>query len=117
MRLGPRGVSERLPDLSAGADAELGVHLAQVPLDRARADEQLGADFRVGLPLTGEPGDLRLLGGELLARLGSVVADGFPGSQQLTASALRERLEAYRGAHLVGRTQLLARVDATPAAA
>src|SRR5580693_7920056 len=106
-----------MAELSAGADAELGVHLAQVPLDRARADEQLGADLRVGLPLTGEPGDLRLLGGELLAHLYSVRADRLPGGKQLTASALRERLEAHRGAHPVGRTQLLARVEATPAAA
>src|SRR5271154_4863248 len=99
------------------AGTEIRLPLAQVPLDRARADEQLGADLRVRLPITGEPGDLRLLGCELLARLDSAVVDRLPGGQQLTASALRERLDAHRGAHLVGGTQLLARVDATPAAA
>src|SRR5262249_13517113 len=31
----------------AGADAELGEHLAQVPFDRACAEEQLAADLRV----------------------------------------------------------------------
>src|SRR5271155_5566500 len=98
-----------LRELSAGGDAELRVYLAQVPLDRARADEQFGADLRVRLSLTGEPGDLRLLGGELLARLGSVVADRLAGGLQLAASAFREGLKAHRGAHLVAGAQLLAR--------
>jgi OsmC-like protein len=39
-------------ELSARADAELGEHLAQVPLDRACAEEELGADLgiRVSVP-------------------------------------------------------------------
>ena len=40
-------VGQRRAQLAAGADAELGEHLAQVVLDGARADEQLGADLRV----------------------------------------------------------------------
>ena len=54
-------------ELAAGADAELGEHLAEVPFDGARADEQLGADLGVGMPVGGEAGDLRLLRGELVA--------------------------------------------------
>ena len=42
---------ERRPELLARADAELGEHLAQVVLDGARADEQLRADLRVGVPV------------------------------------------------------------------
>ena len=42
---------ERLPELSARADTELREHLVQVVLDSARADEQLGADLRVGVAL------------------------------------------------------------------
>jgi hypothetical protein len=40
---------------------QLGEHIAQVPLDGARADEQLGADLGVGPPVAREPRDLRLL--------------------------------------------------------
>ena len=39
------------------------------------------------------------------------------GGQQLAAGALGERLRAHRGEHLVGRAQLLARVDAAVLAA
>ena len=47
------------------ADAELGEDLAQVVLDGARADEQPGADLRVGQAVAGQPRDLGLLGGQL----------------------------------------------------
>ncbi len=49
-----------------------------MPLDRARAEEQPGADLRIRTPVTGEPGYLRLLRGELTGRLGrarAVAAD------------------------------------------
>ena len=55
--------------LRSGGHAELGEHLVQVVLDGARADEQLSADLRVGVPDGGEPRDLRLLCGELVERL------------------------------------------------
>ena len=52
---GPRdgvvGIGQDPVELAAGADAELGEDLAQVVLDRARADEQPGADLRVGQPV------------------------------------------------------------------
>src|SRR5215468_9909565 len=35
-------------EVFAGGDAELGEHVAQVPLDGAGADEQLGGDLLVG---------------------------------------------------------------------
>ena len=40
-------VGQRRAELPARADAELPEHLAQVPLDRARAEEELGADLGV----------------------------------------------------------------------
>ena len=48
----PSGLRQRqvVPELPAGADVELGEHLAQVVLDGARADEQPGADLRVRGP-------------------------------------------------------------------
>lgn len=41
-------VGQRLLELAAGSDLELGEDLSQVVLDRARAEEQLGGDLRVG---------------------------------------------------------------------
>ena len=46
---GVGAVGQRSLELQAGADLELGEHLAQVVLDGARAEEQLGGDLRVGL--------------------------------------------------------------------
>ena len=60
--------------LAAGADAELGEDLAQVPFDRARGQEQLGADLGVGAAVAGQPGDLLLLRREPVARLGAALA-------------------------------------------
>ena len=85
----------------------------QVVLDGARADEQLGGDLRVGVPLGREPGDLRLLRGELVDRLDGTFAHRLAGGRKLTLSALGERSRAHSAEHLVGRAQLLARVDAT----
>src|ERR1700677_1933174 len=107
------GAGQRLVELSAGADAELWVHLVQVPLDRARADEQLGADLGIRTPVTSKPGDLRLLGRELVACLDGLLADRLAGGRQLAAGALSESLGPHRGEHLVSRAKLLARVYTT----
>jgi len=40
-----QAVPQGLVQLAAGADVQLGEHLAQVPLDGAGTDEQLGADL------------------------------------------------------------------------
>ncbi len=64
-RDGVRVAGQGPVELAAGADAELGEDLAQVVLDRARADEQPGADLRIGQAIPGQPGDLGLLGGQL----------------------------------------------------
>src|SRR5689334_12869893 len=85
----------------AGGDAELGEHVAQVPLDGAGADEQLGGDLLVGLPVPGQPGDLDFLGREVGEGLGRALAHGFPGGQQLAAGPFREAFHTYRGQDLV----------------
>src|SRR5258708_29299448 len=105
-------------ELAAGADAELGEDLAQVVLDRARADEQPGADLRVGQPLPGQPRDLGLLGGQRMTGLAGwradglrgALADGLAGGQQLAAGALGEPPGSHSLEHLAGGAQLLARV-------
>jgi hypothetical protein len=58
-------VGQRLVELPAGADVELGEDLAQVPFDRPCGQEELGGDLRVGQARPGQLGDLGLLGGEL----------------------------------------------------
>jgi hypothetical protein len=101
-RSGPLG-----PVAVSGEDADL----AQVVFDRARAKEQPCADLRVGKAVAGEPGDLGLLSGELVARLDGAFTGGFAGGQQLARGALGERVHADCGEHLVRGAQLLARVE------
>ena len=79
-------------ELAAGADVELREDLAQVVFDGAGADEQLRADLGVRVAVGGQPRDLRLLGGEVVARLGGPLAHGLAGGQQLATGAFGERL-------------------------
>src|SRR5262245_10561401 len=104
------GVRERVVELAPRPDAELREDVAQVPLDRARADEQLRADLGVRAPVTRQTGDLRLLGGQVVAGLHGALAHRLAGGQQLAAGALGEALGPHRREHLVRRAQLLARV-------
>ena len=107
---GLAGVPEGSAELLARADVELGEDLAQVVLDGTRADEELGADLRVRAPVDREPGDLQLLGGQLVVRLDRPPANGLAGREQLALGALGERLRPDAPEELVGRAQLLARV-------
>lgn len=51
---------------------------------------------------------------ELVARLLAAPANLLAGCQQFAAGALSERFHADRGKKIVGRTQLFARIDASP---
>src|SRR5260370_26948929 len=111
-------------ELATGADAELGEDLAQVVLDGARADEQPGADLRIGQAVAGQPRDLRLLGGQRrtgpAARAGAAAGargHGLAGGRQLAPGPLGESLHAHVVEHLVGGAQLLARFTAAALAA
>src|SRR5215470_15179778 len=88
----PSGLRQRqvVPELPAGADAELGEHLVQVVLRGTGADEQPGADLRVGVALGGEPGDLRLLHGEGIARVHGALADCLTGGLEFPAGPFGE---------------------------
>ena len=69
-------------------------------------------------PVAGEPGDLRLLRREVVARLRRCAcATVSPVASELAAGALGERLGADAAEHLVGGAQLLARVHAPVLAA
>src|SRR5205085_2773963 len=87
--------------LLAGADVELGEHLAKVVLDGAGADEQLGADLRVRLPVGGESGDLGLLRGEDVACFLGTPARRLSGGEELATSTLGERVGPEAPEHLV----------------
>src|SRR5215475_9510267 len=88
----PTVLGQRRPELPARGDTELREHVAQVPLDRARADEELRADLRIRQAVAGEPGDLLLLRRELLVRAGDALARLLARSQQLAVGSLGERL-------------------------
>src|SRR3954469_1288228 len=66
-------------ELLAADDIELAEDLVQVVLDRARADEQLGADLRVGVPFAGQARHLELLGRQGVARVRGQAAYGLAG--------------------------------------
>ena len=51
----------RVAQLLPRADLELGEDLAQVPLHRARAEEETGTDLGVGQPVAHQQRDLLLL--------------------------------------------------------
>ena len=55
--------------LRAGADTNFGEDVAQVEVDSARANEELGRHVTVGQALGDEPGDLQLLRSQLRERV------------------------------------------------
>jgi hypothetical protein len=98
-------------ELAAGGDAELGEDLAQVVLNGVGADEQPGADLRVGQPVPGQQRDLHFLRRQLLAGLdGSrpgALAGGLPGGLQLPAGPFGEGFHPDLVEHAVRGAQLL----------
>jgi NADP-dependent 3-hydroxy acid dehydrogenase YdfG len=102
---------QRVPELPAGGDAELREHLAQVPFDRAGAEEELGPDLGVGLPVAGARRDLHHLRGEAPVGFLRALAHGLAGGEQLPARALREPVRPDRPQHSVGAAELPAGVD------
>src|SRR5215207_5369840 len=102
---------------SAGADAELGEHLLQVPFDGAGAEEELGADLGVRPAGASELGDVLFLRSELVAGVVAALADLLAGGQQLVPRTLGESVRAEREQRLARDPQLLARIDAPALAA
>src|SRR6476659_1593787 len=104
------GVGQLVAQAHAGGDAELREHLVQVPLDRARAQEELRADLRICMPIRGEPRDLLLLRGQLSACLVAPFAPLLARREQLAAGALGECDGTEAGEGLIRDAKLLARV-------
>src|SRR4029079_11969200 len=104
------GVGQLVAQAHAGGDAELRDHLVQVPLDRARAQEELGADLRICMPIRGEPRDLLLLRGQLSACLVAPFAHLLARREQLAAGALGECDGTEAGEGLIRDAKVFARV-------
>ena len=104
--------------LGAGADPELGEHLAQVPLDRAGADEQLGADLR---SWTGRSRASRAICASWAVSSSSVLTVRLRTVSPVASSSRRARSAnpsmPIAAVHLVGGAQLLAGVHAPPSPA
>src|SRR6516165_4736941 len=83
-----------------------------MPLDRAGADEQLGADLRVRSARERQSRDVLLLRGELVAGVVRALPDRLAGREQLVACAVGEPVRADRAEDIVRDTQLRARVQA-----
>src|SRR4051812_1447813 len=79
-----------------------------MPLDCAGAEEQLGRDLGVREAVLGQPRDLRLLGGEYIARFSGPFAGLLARGLQLATGALGERLHVHCSEHFVSCAELLA---------
>src|SRR5512132_3720876 len=93
------------------SDAELGEHVAQVPLDGASTQEQAGSDVRVGEPVAGELGDLTLVRGEIVAGLGDPPTCLLTRCEELATGAFGERPHPHRREQLMRKVELGARVE------
>src|SRR5262249_47750396 len=104
-----------MPEFGAGRDPQLREDLAQVVVDRARAEEELCPDLAVGQAVGGEARDLQLLRSELAERRRVPLACGLAAPAQLHAGPLlpgnctTELLE-----RLDGGAQMDASIDAPP---
>ena len=65
------------------------------------------------MPVTGQPSNVSLLRRELAEGLDCALACLLPGSQKLAARALGEAVRPDAAEHLVGGTELFARIGAT----
>src|SRR5436190_432625 len=79
-------------ELVARGDVQLQEDLPQVVLHRARADEQLCADLRVGQTVSGESSDVCLLRCEHGARVVGALPGALTRGQELVTGALGKSL-------------------------
>jgi hypothetical protein len=100
---------QMVPELPAGADAELGEHLVQVIFRGPEASEQLGTNLRVRVALGSQPGDLRLLHGKDVTRVYGVFGYCLACCLELPAGPLGEGHGPEPAEHVMGGPQVLAR--------
>src|SRR3954463_13479171 len=100
--VGAAGGCQRNTEFGARCDPELREHFVQVGADRPVRQEQPLADLAVREPSGGELGDLQLLRGQLVARLGCPPPAPLAGCPQL-ASCLVAPWRASEGVKRVAR--------------
>ena len=93
-------------ELSARGDAELRVHLSEVPFDGSCAEEEFRADLGIGVSISSEADNVLLLRGQVIARTDVASADVLPGGDQLATRPLGERLGTHRDEGVVRDAQL-----------
>src|SRR6185436_19752901 len=103
-------------ELGARGQAELAEHLAQVVVDRARAEVELCGDLAVGHAGGDESGDLQLLWGQLVERRGVAPPGRLAGGAQLGLGALLPRRQADLVEEVGGPAQMQARFALLPLA-
>ena len=104
----PRSASQ----LPAGTDAELGEHVAQMPLDGPRAEEEPRTDLRIRQALARPGRAICRSCAVRSSRVSTVRLRTFsPVASSSLRGALGERLHPDRGEHFVGGAELVARVD------
>ena len=100
-------------ELGSRRHVEFAKRHPEVVLDGARADEQLRRDLAVGVALSWESRDLRLLRGELVERLDRSLAGVLTGRRELDPCALGERLHPEVREQFVGEPELRPGVQPT----
>jgi hypothetical protein len=102
---------DRASQLTPGPDSELGVDVAQMPLDGPRTEEQPGTYLVVREPVTGQLGDVALLRGEIVAGLDDAPAALLASRDEFAVRARGERFHAHRREQLVREVEFGARVE------
>src|SRR5690606_19608870 len=115
--LRPASGKPDVPDLPAGTDFQLVENAAQVGLDRARTQEQLGTDLAVGRPRGNQAGDMQFLGGECVGGLDGAFARFLTGGAQLVGGTFGVGLRSHVREHAMRGPELLAGILATALAA
>src|SRR5262245_35590173 len=110
--LGARPGGQRRPELPARADVELLEDVPQVPFDGARTEEELRSDLGIRVSIARERRDLRLLRGELRARVVCPLARRRAGREQLAGGTAGEAVGPGTDEKLVGGSQRNACVGA-----
>src|SRR3954453_11648723 len=97
--------------LPAGAHVEFGEDLAQMPLDGARADEELLPDLGIRTAISRESRDVDFLGRQFVKRVGSPLAHRFTSRCELMARPLGEGVDPHVDEHLMRGSKMCARVN------
>src|SRR5471032_735241 len=108
---------ERVSEPPPRRHTELDEHLAQMPLDRAGAYEELGADLTIRLSLHRQASDQVLLGCEVIPCVVAPLADGLSGRPEFLKRTFGKGKHPDIAEHVVGAAQLVPRIGTTILAA